>query len=190
MALADFQRQSAVMFQQLGVLEKAEPLFRRALAGKEETLVAIHPETLTAVGDLGSLLHDQGKLAEAEPLLQRALVGLEETLGANHPDTLLTVDNLGSLLRDQGKLAEAEPLYRRALAGCEQTLGANHRNTLFTRGNLGALAIAKGGPHVSRRAVEDVLRVLMDPPHSLTCKHPMVRKFEQVLAGEPNPNPS
>ena len=42
-----------------------EPLFLRALEGREATLGAMHSDTLTAVGNLVGLLQDQGWLIGA-----------------------------------------------------------------------------------------------------------------------------
>ena len=102
-----------------GKLAEAEPLYRRALAGKEAQLGEAHPSTLNTINNLANLLRNQGKLAEAEPLYRRALAGREAQLGEAHPDTLMSLNNLANLLKKQGKLAEAEPLHRRALAGRE-----------------------------------------------------------------------
>ena len=60
-----------------GKLVEAEPLYSRALAGKESTLGPMHASTLASVNNLGLLLKAQGKMAEAEPLYRRALAGKE-----------------------------------------------------------------------------------------------------------------
>ena len=60
-----------------GKLAEAEPLYRRALEGREQQLGAKHPHTLTSVNNLVSLLHAQGKLTKAEALFRRALEGHE-----------------------------------------------------------------------------------------------------------------
>ena len=132
------------ILQAQGKLSEAEPLYQRALAGREETLGPNHPDTLASVNNLAVLLKAQGKLSEAEPLYQRALAGREETLGPNHPQTLTSVNNLAGLLQAQGKLSEAEPLYQRALTGCEETLGPNHPQTLASVDNLAVLLKAQG----------------------------------------------
>eukprot|EP00808_Paulinella_micropora_P014366 g1766.t1 len=134
----------------------AEPLYRRALQGREKTLGAGHPDTLISVNNLGVFLKQQGKLAEAE-LLHRRTLQEEKTLGAEHPSTLASVNNLGVLLYQQGKLAEAEVLYRRALQGRETTLGAGHPFTSSVN-NLGMLLEQQGklaeAKSLKRRAQE------------------------------------
>ena len=45
----------------LGKLGEAEPLFREGLTGSRITLGDRHPDTLSAINNLGSLLHEQGE---------------------------------------------------------------------------------------------------------------------------------
>ena len=67
-----------MLLQAQGKLNEAEPLYRRALEGREKTLGPDHLHTLISVNNLGLLLYTQGKLNEAEPLLRRALEGREK----------------------------------------------------------------------------------------------------------------
>jgi tetratricopeptide (TPR) repeat protein len=61
----------ALLLEAQGKLAEAEPLYRRALEGREQQLGAHHPSTLTSVNNLAMLLRTQGKLAEAELLYRR-----------------------------------------------------------------------------------------------------------------------
>ncbi|MFD2902280.1 tetratricopeptide repeat protein, partial [Klebsiella pneumoniae] len=74
-----------------------------------------HPDTLTSVSSLGSVLQRQGKFEEAEAMHRRALEMREKVLGSEHPDTLASVGNLGLALQPQGKFEKAEAMCRRAL---------------------------------------------------------------------------
>ena len=60
-----------VLLLDMGKLEDAEPLLRRALEGREATLGKSHPDTLTSINNLGTLLQAMGKLEDAEALLLR-----------------------------------------------------------------------------------------------------------------------
>eukprot|EP00808_Paulinella_micropora_P008030 g47258.t1 len=60
-----------VLLEKQGKLAEAEPLFRRALQGREKTLGAEHPDTLASVKNLVRFLEQQGKV-EAEALKRRA----------------------------------------------------------------------------------------------------------------------
>jgi hypothetical protein len=78
--------------------DEAEKLNRRALEENEKGLGAQHPDTLTSVSNLASVLRYQGRYDEAEMLNRRALEGREKELGSQHPDTLTSVNNLGVVL--------------------------------------------------------------------------------------------
>jgi Tfp pilus assembly protein PilF len=82
-----------------------------------------HPDTLTSVDNLSSVLERQGKYKEAEATHRRALEGSKKILGPEHPDTLTSVNNLGLVLARQGKYEEAEAMDRRALKGSEKIPG-------------------------------------------------------------------
>ena len=61
-----------ILYMAMGRHAEAEPLYRRALDGREAALGPTHPSTLSSVGNLGILLRDMGRHADAEPLLRRA----------------------------------------------------------------------------------------------------------------------
>ena len=146
----------------LGNVDKAEPLMRQALEVQEASLGATHPDTLTTVGNLASLLRAHGKLDEAESLMKRALEGRESTLGPTHPSTMFVMRDLASLLQEQGKLDEAEVLMRRALEWFEVTLGALHPDTLTAAGNLASLLRAQE-PTAAATAPQPLANVFNSP---------------------------
>ena len=123
---------------------EAEPLHRRALALREQTLGPGHPDTAQSLNNLAELLHTQGRYGEAESLHRRALALREQALGPDHPDTARSLDNLAELLLAQGRLAEAEPLCRRALAIWQRVLGLRHSDPVRSLKNLAELLRAQG----------------------------------------------
>jgi tetratricopeptide (TPR) repeat protein len=143
--------------------EAAEPLFRRALEGKEKELGPHHPDTLTNVDNLGQLLRDEGDDVGAEALFRRVLNGREKALGVQHPETLETLRRLGNSLR-RGDEEEKEALFRRALDGFEKTLGAQHPRTLRSGRDLGVSLRAQGdfegAEALLRRALEGFEKTL------------------------------
>jgi hypothetical protein len=62
-----------------------------------ETLGDRHPDTLTCISNLSSLLFTRGDFAAAETLVSEALAGQREVLGNGHPSTLLSGSNLALL---------------------------------------------------------------------------------------------
>ncbi|TFH54313.1 MAG: tetratricopeptide repeat protein, partial [Methanothrix sp.] len=168
-----FLNEVANFHQDAGRYEGAEPLFRRALEGRERVLGKEHPDTLTSVNNLAALLYSKGDYKGAEPLLRRALEAQERVLGKDHPNTLTYANNLAELLKSKGDYESAEPLYRRALEGRERVLGQEHPDTLTSVNTLAALLKSKGDYKAAeplyRRALEGCERVLgQEHPDTLT----------------------
>eukprot|EP01050_Picozoa_sp_SAG11_P019895 SAG11_NODE_3245_length_2584_cov_3.260362_2_plen_135_part_00 len=92
----------ALLLQDQGKLDEAEPLCRETLRVQRETLGGTHPSTLVTASNLAGLLRAQGKLDEAEPLCRETLRVRRETLGGTHPHTLASANNVAGLLQDQG----------------------------------------------------------------------------------------
>ena len=103
---------------------------RRALKGSEKVLGVNHPDTLTSVGNLASVLQHQGKYDEAARMNRRALEGREKVLRVYHPDTLTSVYCLAHLLAARDEHHEALALYHRASSGFVKVLGLDHPTTL------------------------------------------------------------
>lgn len=139
-----------------------------ALAYAEEVLGPEHPQTLTAISNLGFLMMATGDYAGAEPLYRRALDASERVLGPEHPQTLVSVNSLGYFLSSTGDYAGAEPLLRRALDGWERVLGPEHPDMLVSVNNLAGLLQATGdyagAEPLYRRALDARERVL-GPEH-------------------------
>jgi tetratricopeptide (TPR) repeat protein len=152
---------------------EAEASARAAVGEAEQQFGPDHPNTLTCVNHLASLLATKGDRVEAESLFRRTLEVRERVLGPDHPDTLTSVNNLASLLRAKGDSAGAEPLYRRALEVRERVLGPDHRDTLASVNNLANIIAAKRdfleAEPLYRRALEGRERVFgPDHPDTLT----------------------
>jgi tetratricopeptide (TPR) repeat protein len=156
-----------------GKYSDAERLNRRALEKGVKELGIQHPDTLTSVSYLASVLQCQGKYDEAERLSRRALEGYEKELGVQHPDTLTSVSYLVAVLQYQGKYDEAERLSRWALEGTEKELGVQHPDTLTSVSNLASVLQYQGkydeAERLSRRALEGSEKELgVQHPDTLT----------------------
>jgi tetratricopeptide (TPR) repeat protein len=129
---------------QRGKYAEAEPLFRKALAVREEVLGPRHPDTAQSYDNLASNLDALGRANEAEPLYRKALAVREQVLGPRHPHTASSYNNLAYNLEAQGQAKEAEPLYRQALAVCQEVLGRKHPDTALSYNNLAGNLQAQG----------------------------------------------
>jgi len=65
-----------------------------------------HPDTLTAMGNLGDILYEQGDLPGARRIDEQTLDAARRVLGAEHPNTLIAMRNLAEVLYAQGDLPE------------------------------------------------------------------------------------
>lgn len=114
----------------------AETVLRQALA--------LDPNHVGVLSNLGSLLHSSGRLAEAERLERQALAILLKRTGPVTAELATVSTNLGDLLSSRGQLAEALTHFRRALAVDQSVYGPNHPELFIDLMNLGMLLKASG----------------------------------------------
>ena len=89
----------------LGVLDRAEPLLRAALAQQRALHGDVHPDVAAAMDRLGDLLRSaRADFDEAEPLLREALAQRRQLLGTVHADTAESIDHLATLFQERGAL--------------------------------------------------------------------------------------
>jgi tetratricopeptide (TPR) repeat protein len=142
----------ALTLQNLGRLDEAESLYRRALAGKEIAAGPDHRDTLTSVHNLADLLQLRGRYDESERLFRWALAGKEKALGPEHPSTLNSAKALATLLYDTRRYDEAAALFERALRGYEKrpeaALAALESRSMLGLALLGAGRPAEAEPHL------------------------------------------
>jgi tetratricopeptide (TPR) repeat protein len=107
----------ALLYEAQGKYVEAEPLYKRALAIDEKTLVPEHPDLAASLNNLAALYHAQGRYTEAEPLYKRSLAiyeNYEKVLGPKHPRVVTSLENYAALLRETGRGKEATDLEARA----------------------------------------------------------------------------
>ena len=131
-------------FLEIGLVTEPTEILHTALQLRREHQGNDHPDTLTMVNSMGTLLEAQGKLDEAMPYYKEALEGRRRVQGNDHPDTLISINSMGSLLQADGKLDEAIPYYKEALEGSRREMGNDHPNTLAYINNMGSLLEDQG----------------------------------------------
>jgi tetratricopeptide (TPR) repeat protein len=180
----DLAENCAIALKSDGQYNRAEELYLQVIESRGRVLGSKHPNTLTSINNLGSVLSGQGKYKEAEVMHRRALEAREKMLGREHPDTLTSVSNLGSVLESQGKYEEAEAMHRRDLEGSEKVLGREHPDTLASVGNLGSVLESQGkykeAEAMHRRDLEGSEKVLgRGHPDTLTSVSQLGRVLER-----------
>lgn len=122
---------------------RAEPLFRRALAVREQVLGAEHFHTAGSLRGLALLCTECQRYTEAERLYRRALTIYEQTLGPEHPHIAVTLMHLGQLHVVQQRYHEAEVLYQRSLALQERLYAPEHTHFISLLTHMGQLALVR-----------------------------------------------
>lgn len=130
------------LYDDQGRYGEAEPLYRRALVIRENSLGPDHPDAATSIQNLAGFYAAQGQYDEAEPLELRGLSIRERTLGPEHPFTATSLNNLATVHLRQGRLLEADLLFRRALNISEAVQGSSHPDTATSLHNLAGLYVA------------------------------------------------
>jgi CHAT domain-containing protein len=144
----------ALLYHATGQYDRAEPMYREALAAYADAVGRAHYEYATCLDNLGSLYHAMGDHASAERRLQEALKVrrflleyefLVSMAGGNvHRDLALTLNNLGMLYRDAGQIDRALPMLRQAMEIRKKQVGESHADYALAANNLAAVLGAKG----------------------------------------------
>ena len=96
-------------------LEATEEIFLRALAIRESSLGARHPDFATTVNRLGSLYVELDRYADAEECFKWALSVREEKLGPNHSRTLQTLKHMLNMFELEERWRDALDVAQRGL---------------------------------------------------------------------------
>ncbi|WP_417914681.1 tetratricopeptide repeat protein [Candidatus Electronema sp. JM] len=173
----------ALVYDAQGRYAEAEPLYKRALAIREQKLGKDHPDVADTLNNLAWLYYRQARYAEAEPLSKRALEIREQKLGKDHSDVASTLNNLAALYESNDRYAEAEPLYKRALAIREQKLGKNHPDVANALNNLALLYYDQGNyaeaePLYKRALAIREQKLGKDHPDVATALHNLAKLYK------------
>ena len=104
---------------------EAEPLFKRSLTMRVNTIGPINADVARSLTNLGKTYQLEGKYSEAESLLKRSMAVLEESKGVKHAHYAMALADLAKLYDEQHKLTAAEKLYTQALEIQQKSLGDN-----------------------------------------------------------------
>lgn len=127
------------VYENLGLYRQAEPLFRRALEIRRQSLGDRDKDTLQSMYSLAEVLTWEGKTAEAEKLCRESFDGRKAVLGVEHRDTLISMSWLGWVLYIEGHYPEAEKMYRDAIAIATRALGPDDNVTSKAKNRLAVL---------------------------------------------------
>ena len=165
---ADVQDTIGKTLMELGRLDDAEPMLRRALATRRKVLPPADPAIAASINDVALLLQAQGKRTEAEAMFRESLSLMRAEFPANHPQVAFELNNLAALLEDEKRMAEAEPLLREALAIRRQASPPDPSQTATCLSNLAAAMGAQNRPVEAEQMFHealDLFRAVLPPGH-------------------------
>jgi tetratricopeptide (TPR) repeat protein len=108
------------IYDNLGVIDRAESLMQRSLAIRRKLYGENSIETAKGLNDEAELLLDKAQYPQAEAMAREALALREKLIGKSSPETAITLNFLGMALSYQGHRPEAEALFRRAISIWDQ----------------------------------------------------------------------
>jgi tetratricopeptide (TPR) repeat protein len=92
----------AVVLEDSEVYKGAEHRLREAIGDYEKVLGREHPDTLTALDNLGMVYKKKKQWKKSEELVLEVLETRKRVQGVDHPGTLNSIANLASIYRDRG----------------------------------------------------------------------------------------
>jgi tetratricopeptide (TPR) repeat protein len=122
-----------------GRYDRAEAIFKQALAHSEQAFGSRSVEVAESLNQLGMLYKYAGRFTEAGKLYQRALAIMEKACGPDHLAVADSYHNLGGLEHASRNFARGEPYARRAMKIRERALGTDHPETAADMAALAAL---------------------------------------------------
>ncbi len=141
---ATLRQSLAETYARLGRLDRALPLLQRTLELRRAALGPDHQDTITALGNVGYILHALGRLDEALVYFEDAASRSERVHGPDHTELAAHLNNLGMLRVDMGRPGEAIALYQRAVEIQSRARGPDDADALLFENNLGGALEATG----------------------------------------------
>ena len=139
--LASISNTIGIAYTNLALYEEAERHLTSAVDTTTEMYGEMHVETATALANLGTLRHEQGKYEEARQLKASALLTARRLLGEEHELTLCFMADLATTSKALGEYEQCEDLYRRVLDIRQRLFPDNHSQIGLTLNGLGALLL-------------------------------------------------
>ena len=157
---ASLQAAIGTTYLHLALYDQSARLLESALATREATLGADHPDVADSLNHLASVYRRQGRYDEVESLYRRSLEIRERALGGDDPGVAESLRYLSNLYRDQGRFSEAVEAGGRALEIYRRALGPGHEEVGATLASLAGAALLQGRPEEGQRLLEEALEIL------------------------------
>jgi tetratricopeptide (TPR) repeat protein len=113
--------------------------YKKAIADRERSQGADHPDTLRASAQLAAAYHSAGRMALAVQVSEQVHAGLHQVLGGDHTETISAALSLGRVYYAVGRLSDARRLLEDAVARGERVLAPADPITRNARDSLAAI---------------------------------------------------
>jgi serine/threonine protein kinase/tetratricopeptide (TPR) repeat protein len=133
-----------LVYDNLGLYDKALPLLQEALKMRRSVYGNEHPDVAVSLSNVANVLNERGDYAGSEVLYREVLAMRRKLLGNEHPDVASSLNTLAVVLDEKGDYAGAEALYREALAMRRRLLGNEHADVASSLNNLAIVLDEKG----------------------------------------------
>ncbi len=114
------------VYWELGDLEKAEAMHRRALAIRTKVLGAKDPQVAQSLRRLAHVLWRRGSLDEAETMARDGIAMQRGLFGSRNLEVARSLEDLAAILNTKNRSVETEATLREAIATKEAVLGDNN----------------------------------------------------------------
>jgi len=149
------------IFDKIGRDDLALPQAEAALALRRRMIGNDHPETITSLQSLATVLTALGRWREAEPMFKESLDRSRRVLGKDDPLTMSALNCYAVVLKNLGRVGESEPLFKQALDQRRTVLGEEHPDTITSRSNYASVLRALG----RTAEAEPISRLVVDQLH-------------------------
>jgi tetratricopeptide (TPR) repeat protein len=169
-AVADSYNNLAELYRTHGYLEKAEPLYIKAIEITDK-LVEYPDKLARSLNNIALLYGQQNRYSEAENSHKKALDIKINLYGEENRDIANTFNNLAELYRIQGRIPEAQTLCLRALTIRKDLLGENH---LLVGNSFNNLALIYQEQYLNEKAEDLLIKAINIAKNHLGDNHYIV----------------
>ncbi|MBL68603.1 MAG: hypothetical protein CMO74_09195 [Verrucomicrobiales bacterium] len=159
---AEFLNDIGLQLWERGEFSAAEDHFIQGLKLHEKFKGPVHPNTASALSNLGLFYDDLHLFTVAGRHLKRALKINETVFGPEHLFTSMERGNLASHFYSIGELDQAAELHKRCLASSRKHFGPRHSFTATDLNNLGLVEMDRGHLKAARKYFSEAERILVE----------------------------
>jgi hypothetical protein len=152
----------------------AAVLLKEVVSTRRRTLGSSHPDTLTAISNLGKNYTASDNVQAGMRLSEEALAGWLKICGPDDPETISAMRTVANVRQVAGDMAGARVLHTEALEKWRRTVGHKHSETLYSMEKLGICLVNIGAHKEGLKMLDDTLAGYRE---TLGPSHPQVQHF-------------